>query len=100
VEKIEPNIFQKLNKCSCAKENNQNDDSKPIAKKRGRKPKGGKIIQQTVSINNNISSGTTYYRGKRRAPYLRTTPVLGCLPACAAELLLGVRLSCCWAGGG
>ena len=34
-------------------ENIQNDDSKPIAKKRGRKPKGGKIIQQTVSINNN-----------------------------------------------
>jgi hypothetical protein len=34
-------------------ENIQNEDSKPIAKKRGRKPKGGKIIQQTVSINNN-----------------------------------------------
>ena len=26
---------------------------KPIAKKRGRKPKGGKIIQQVVSVNNN-----------------------------------------------
>jgi hypothetical protein len=39
-----------------SKENNQNDDSKPIAKKRGRKPKGGKIIQQTVSINNNKES--------------------------------------------
>jgi hypothetical protein len=34
-------------------ENIQNEDSKPIAKKRGRKPKGGKIIQQAVSINNN-----------------------------------------------
>jgi hypothetical protein len=31
----------------------QNDESKPLAKKRGRKPKGGKIIQQAVSINNN-----------------------------------------------
>jgi len=31
-------------------ENNNND--KPIAKKRGRKPKGGKIIQQAVSLNN------------------------------------------------
>jgi hypothetical protein len=31
----------------------QTDDNKPLAKKRGRKPKGGKIIQQSVSINNN-----------------------------------------------
>jgi hypothetical protein len=31
----------------------QNDESKPVGKKRGRKPKGGKIIQQAVSINNN-----------------------------------------------
>jgi hypothetical protein len=31
----------------------QNEESKPLAKKRGRKPKGGKIIQQAVSINNN-----------------------------------------------
>ena len=29
------------------------NNSKPIAKKRGRKPKGGKIIQQVISINNN-----------------------------------------------
>ena len=36
-----------------SKEVIQNEDSKPLAKKRGRKPKGGKIIQQTVSINNN-----------------------------------------------
>jgi hypothetical protein len=41
---------------------NDNDDNKlssqslnekPLAKKRGRKPKGGKIIQQIVSLNNN-----------------------------------------------
>ena len=30
-----------------------NTEEKPIAKKRGRKPKGGKIIQQVVSINDN-----------------------------------------------
>jgi hypothetical protein len=36
-----------------SKDNNQVEDSKPLAKKRGRKPKGGKIIQQAVSINNN-----------------------------------------------
>ena len=35
-----------------SKDNIQNDDSKPLAKKRGRKPKGGKIIQQAVSLNN------------------------------------------------
>ena len=29
------------------------DDTKPMAKKRGRKPKGGKIIQQIVPSNNN-----------------------------------------------
>ncbi len=37
--------------------NNENDEvtdtDKPVAKKRGRKPKGGKIIQQVVPINNN-----------------------------------------------
>ncbi len=27
-------------------------DNKPVAKKRGRKPKGGKIIQQVISLNN------------------------------------------------
>jgi len=34
---------------------NENDEpfQKPGAKKRGRKPKGGKIIQQTVHLNNN-----------------------------------------------
>jgi hypothetical protein len=30
-----------------------NTEEKPVAKKRGRKPKGGKIIQQVVSVNDN-----------------------------------------------
>lgn len=29
------------------------DDEKPVAKKRGRKPKGGKIIQQVTTLNSN-----------------------------------------------
>ena len=29
------------------------EETKPVGKKRGRKPKGGKIIQQVVSLNNN-----------------------------------------------
>ena len=33
-----------------------NQDTKPIAKKRGRKPKGGKIIQQITPINGNKES--------------------------------------------
>ena len=32
------------------------DDGKPLPKKRGRKPKGGKIIQQVVYNNNNPDS--------------------------------------------
>ena len=32
---------------------NSNTEEKPVAKKRGRKPKGGKIIQQVVSVNDN-----------------------------------------------
>jgi hypothetical protein len=31
----------------------QTEENKPIAKKRGRKPKGGKIIQQVVPVNTN-----------------------------------------------
>ena len=31
----------------------KDNDDKPIAKKRGRKPKGGKIIQQIATLNNN-----------------------------------------------
>jgi hypothetical protein len=34
-------------------QNQKCDEEKPVAKKRGRKPKGGKIIQQIVPINNN-----------------------------------------------
>jgi hypothetical protein len=39
-------------------ESNVTDDNvvKPVGKKRGRKPKGGKIIQQVMSINNNIDT--------------------------------------------
>jgi len=33
-----------------------NDADKPIPKKRGRKPKGGKIIQQVVPISNNVET--------------------------------------------
>ena len=45
---------------------NENDDSneviqKPGAKKRGRKPKGGKIIQQTINFyKNQIESNRKY----------------------------------------
>lgn len=38
----EPFLFEKIEKL---------DNEKPLPKKRGRKPKGGKIIQQTISIN-------------------------------------------------
>ena len=43
---IEDNIYLKIDKEIIS-------DPKPGAKKRGRKPKGGKIIQQMVSLNNN-----------------------------------------------
>jgi hypothetical protein len=36
-----------------SKDNELNSEAKPPAKKRGRKPKGGKIIQQITPINNN-----------------------------------------------
>ena len=35
---------------------NLSEDNKPVAKKRGRKPKGGKIIQQTISLNDTKES--------------------------------------------
>ena len=38
------------------KDNIQNEESKPVGKKRGRKPKGGKIIQQPILLNNNKES--------------------------------------------
>ena len=34
-------------------DNIETNDTKPALKKRGRKPKGGKIIQQSLSVNNN-----------------------------------------------
>lgn len=43
INNINENIFS-VQKC---------EDEKPIAKKRGRKPKGGKIIQQIVPLHNN-----------------------------------------------
>lgn len=66
IVKIEENAEPQLN-TSCIDEvlNSDDDDNnvvknvestnadKPIAKKRGRKPKGGKIIQQIVPLNNN-----------------------------------------------
>jgi hypothetical protein len=36
--------------------NDANDADKPVPKKRGRKPKGGKIIQQVVPISNNVET--------------------------------------------
>jgi len=41
------------NKLYLSLTNNSNEEVKPIAKKRGRKPKGGKIIQQITPLNNN-----------------------------------------------
>jgi hypothetical protein len=37
-------------------DNDNNEADKPIPKKRGRKPKGGKIIQQVVPISNNVET--------------------------------------------
>jgi hypothetical protein len=37
-------------------EDNSLEDNKPVAKKRGRKPKGGKIIQQIAPLNNTKES--------------------------------------------
>lgn len=62
----EDNITCSIQEISETNEENQNDNEnekenenenetlpKPGAKKRGRKPKGGKIIQQTINLNNN-----------------------------------------------
>ena len=54
----ENNIIKDANNNENENEN-QNDEldaDKPVAKKRGRKPKGGKIIQQVVPLNNNKES--------------------------------------------
>lgn len=50
IENIIELIQQPIQKCD---EDENKDGEKPIAKKRGRKPKGGKIIQQIVPITNN-----------------------------------------------
>jgi hypothetical protein len=47
--------IQEISETNEENETNENNEiiPKPGAKKRGRKPKGGKIIQQTVHLNNN-----------------------------------------------
>jgi len=58
-ENNENNIVVLMNETSLENENvfnkniYENDENKPYAKKRGRKPKGGKIIQQPLNLNNN-----------------------------------------------
>lgn len=49
----ENNVASPLNNDENA---NENESDKPVAKKRGRKPKGGKIIQQVVPITNAIET--------------------------------------------
>ena len=66
IENMDMNIHNLLNTQDSEENDNQmeeknefsilNEEIKPIAKKRGRKPKGGKIIQQIVPINNNKES--------------------------------------------
>lgn len=41
-------------KCEGECEGEGEDDAKPVAKKRGRKPKGGKIIQQATPLTNTV----------------------------------------------
>jgi len=60
VENLKNEIIQDVNieneiiNAESKPENNVNfEEQKPIAKKRGRKPKGGKIIHQIVPLNNN-----------------------------------------------
>jgi len=54
-EIVENNENEDSNEISLVNENEDSNEivQKPGAKKRGRKPKGGKIIQQTVHLNNN-----------------------------------------------
>jgi len=51
----EDNITCSIQEISETNEDNETNETifKPGAKKRGRKPKGGKIIQQTIHLNNN-----------------------------------------------
>jgi hypothetical protein len=46
-------ILNSDDEANIIKNTESNSIDKPIAKKRGRKPKGGKIIQQIVTLNNN-----------------------------------------------
>ena len=50
------NLTDENNVTSPLNANENADADKPVAKKRGRKPKGGKIIQQVVPITNAIES--------------------------------------------
>ena len=56
IENINTNISDLLNTYESEEIDIQIEETKPVAKKRGRKPKGGKIIQQIVPINNNKES--------------------------------------------
>ncbi len=49
------NVNENPNEISFINENEESNEivQKPGAKKRGRKPKGGKIIQQSIQLNNN-----------------------------------------------
>lgn len=55
INKNENNDLSTINKDESDDENESNieEKQKPTGKKRGRKPKGGKIVQQIVSLNNN-----------------------------------------------
>lgn len=44
------------NEANPANDDEPDEDAKPVAKKRGRKPKGGKIIQQATPLANTIES--------------------------------------------
>ena len=45
-------LYDEENLVTTNNDNNASVENKPVAKKRGRKPKGGKIIQQITPINN------------------------------------------------
>ena len=45
-------LYDEENLVTTNNDTNTNVENKPVAKKRGRKPKGGKIIQQITPINN------------------------------------------------
>jgi hypothetical protein len=51
INEIDENIIEKNKHFLCDNSNDNSNDTKQV-KKRGRKPKGGKIIQQMVQLNN------------------------------------------------